>query len=165
MLAVASGDGVSSGDVEEGEEAFDELGEPMMSGEVGEGKPKLPGLPRLPVSEDLTLAGRPCWKRQRVPYMQNPNELKVRHRAPRGVHTLGLGLLMVTLFSFPSRESTHLETLRSLPPSMCKKLQRVPKGQTPIDWKVRQGMFLRRWCWCWAGRCSVGLWTNRQRLP
>lgn len=66
LLAVASGEGVSSGDVEEGEEEqdFDEPGEPMVSGEVGEGKPKLPGLPG---SVDLTLAGRPCWKRQRVP--------------------------------------------------------------------------------------------------
>lgn len=65
LLAVASGDGVSSG-----EEEDDDFGEPTVSGEVGEGKPELPklaGLPGLPMSEALTLAGRPCWKRHRVP--------------------------------------------------------------------------------------------------
>lgn len=51
-------------------EEEDDFGEQIVSGEVGEGKPELPrlaGLPRLPVSEALTLAGRPCWKRHLVP--------------------------------------------------------------------------------------------------
>ena len=108
------------------------------------------------------MLGRPCWKRQRVPYRQNPKALKVRHRAPRGFHSLvcGWGLGAGGVFSSMSGESGPLPT--SLPPSMCRKLQRLPKGQTPKERKVRQGTVLRRRR---AGRCSVGLWTNRQRLP
>lgn len=45
----------------------DDFGEPMVSGEVGEGKPELPRLAGLPVLKALTLAGRPCWNRHLVP--------------------------------------------------------------------------------------------------
>lgn len=46
LFAVASIGGVSSGGVGGGEEEVDEMGELVVTGEVGEGKPELPGAGR-----------------------------------------------------------------------------------------------------------------------
>lgn len=43
MWAVASAGGVARGEVDGGEDAVEELGEMEGKGEVGEGKPELPG--------------------------------------------------------------------------------------------------------------------------
>lgn len=166
MWAVASVGVVSTGGVQGGEEDVDEHGVDPES-EDGEGKPELPSeSPPGLLSELFILLGRPCWKRQRVPYRQKPKAEKVRQRAPRGFHSLvcgeNLGLRGKGVFSPASGDSREPSTFSPSLPSMCRKLQRVPKGQTPKERKVRHGIFLRRRR---AGRCSVGLCTNRQRLP
>ena len=43
LWAVASAGGVARGEVDGGEEEVEELGELAVKGEVGEGKPELPG--------------------------------------------------------------------------------------------------------------------------
>ena len=184
MWAMASAGGVVSGEVDGGDEELEEFGVELKK--EGDGKPELPtdGLvyrdPPGLWSKVLVLLGRPCWKRQRVPYKQKPKELKVRHRAPRGFHSLvggwswelraegvftktsGVFTKTSGVFTNASGVFGPLLTSPASSPSMCRKLQRVPKGQTPKERKVRQGMFLRRRR---TGRCSVELWTNRQRLP
>ncbi|TNN47486.1 hypothetical protein EYF80_042308 [Liparis tanakae] len=130
LWATASSGGVARGEADGGEEEEeDESGEEEAKREVGEGEPELPG----------TLLGRPCWKRQRVPYRQKPKELKVRHRAPRGFHSLacgrgrGLGTGSGGSSAAAAGDSEPLPT--TSPASTCRKLQRVPKGQTPKERK------------------------------
>lgn len=97
LWATASAGGVARGEADGGELEVEESGEVEVKGEVGEGKPELPRDgwelkdPPWLWSEVLILLGRPCWKRQRVPYRQKPKELKVLHRAPRGFHSLVCG--------------------------------------------------------------------------
>lgn len=101
----------------------------------------------------LTILGRPCWNRQRVPYRQKPKALKVRQRAPRGFQSLErTGGCRV----FSSAESDPE------PRSTCRKWQRVPKGQTPKAQNVRQGTLRRL---SRTDLCSFKLCTKRQRLP
>lgn len=43
LWAVVSAGGVARGEVDGGEEEVEELGEEVVTGDVGEGKPELPG--------------------------------------------------------------------------------------------------------------------------
>lgn len=104
-------------------------------------------------SRPLMVLGRPCWKRQRVPYRQKPKALKVRQSAPRGFHSLERRGGCQVFSSAPSD---------SEPPSTCKKWQRVPNGQTPKARYVRQGTLRRL---SRTGLCSFRLCTKRQRFP